>query len=46
MDADIVLLKADPHADSRHFDQEGYTIRNRKIIYNDATDRQPAGDRK
>ncbi|WP_212004089.1 amidohydrolase family protein [Chitinophaga sp. HK235] len=46
MDADIVLLKADPHADSRYFDQVAYTIRNGKIIYNDAQDRQPAGDLK
>lgn len=34
MDADIVLLKADPHTDSRHFADVAYTIRNGKIIYN------------
>lgn len=33
MDADIVLLKADPHTDSRHFSDVAYTIRNGKIIY-------------
>ncbi|MGF6850842.1 imidazolonepropionase-like amidohydrolase [Chitinophaga sp. W3I9] len=34
MDADIVLLKADPHTDSRHFSEVAYTIRNGKVIYN------------
>lgn len=34
MDADIVLLKADPHTDSRHFADVAYTIRHGKIIYN------------
>ncbi|WP_142682876.1 amidohydrolase family protein [Chitinophaga polysaccharea] len=33
MDADIVLLKADPHADSRHFSDVAYTIRNGTVIY-------------
>ncbi|SEW52197.1 amidohydrolase family protein [Chitinophaga arvensicola] len=36
MDADIVLLKADPHTDSRHFADIAYTIRNGKIIYQSA----------
>lgn len=33
MDADIVLLKADPHTNSRHFADVVYTIRGGKIIY-------------
>ncbi|HVI44242.1 MAG TPA: amidohydrolase family protein [Chitinophaga sp.] len=36
MDADIVLLKADPHTDIRHFADVAYTIRNGKITYNSA----------
>lgn len=39
LDADLVLLKADPHADVRNFAAVAYTIRKGKIIYNaqDAT---------
>lgn len=37
MDADIVLLKADPHTDSRHFSEVAYTIRHGKIIYDSRT---------
>ncbi|MCW3466096.1 amidohydrolase family protein [Chitinophaga nivalis] len=33
MDADLVVLKADPHTDIRHFSDVAYTIRNGKIIY-------------
>lgn len=33
MDADIVLLKADPHTNSQHFADVVYTIRSGKIIY-------------
>ncbi len=39
MDADIVLLKADPHMDSRNFAAVAYTIRQGKIIYNAQNDK-------
>ncbi|WP_160715130.1 amidohydrolase family protein [Chitinophaga solisilvae] len=39
MDADIVLLKADPHTDIRHFSEVAYTIRNGEIIYDYRKDR-------
>lgn len=37
MDADLVVLKADPHADVRHFSDVVYTIRNGKMMYDSRT---------
>jgi len=33
MDADLVVLDADPAADAKNFAKVGYTIRGGKIIY-------------
>jgi imidazolonepropionase-like amidohydrolase len=33
MDADLVVLDADPEADVRNLDKVAYTLRKRKIIY-------------
>lgn len=33
LDADLVLLKADPHADARNFAAVAYTIKKGKVIY-------------
>ncbi|MBO9731423.1 MAG: amidohydrolase family protein [Chitinophaga sp.] len=37
MDADLVVLKADPHTDIRHFSEVVYTIRNGKMMYDSRT---------